>query len=68
MNTILRKEAWLDHVNSWKKSGLSISEYCTEKGLKSSSFHYWIRKAGKETFQCTGTGRFSLESGPFRYS
>ena len=48
MSTILRKENWLDHVNSWKKSGLSINKCCKENGLKSSSFHYWIRKAGRE--------------------
>ena len=58
MSTILRKEAWLDHVNSWKESGLSISKYCTENGLKSRSFHYWIRKAGKETYRLAGAGSF----------
>ena len=45
-------------VNSWKKSGLSISKYCTENGLKSSSLHYWIRKAGKEKYRFASAGNF----------
>ena len=58
MNTNIRKEAWLDHVNSWEKSGLSISKYCTENGLKSSSLHYWIRKVRKEANQSASAGNF----------
>ena len=58
MNTNIRKEAWLDHVNSWKKSGLSISKYCKENGLKSSTFHYWIRKTGKKAPQHSEAGNF----------
>jgi transposase-like protein len=48
MSYILGKDSWLDHVNSWKESGLSINKYCKENGLKYSSFHYWIRKAGRD--------------------
>ena len=57
MSTILRKETWLDHVDSWKKSGLSINKYCKENGLKSSSFHYWIKEAGKETYRSASAGK-----------
>lgn len=44
MKSSKNKEVWLNHVSLWKKSGLSINKYCKGNELKSSTFHYWIRK------------------------
>ncbi len=58
MKTILRRETWLDHVSSWKISGLSISRYSRENGIKASSFRYWIKKTGEKTCRTTDARDF----------
>ena len=41
----LQKEAsWREHIKQWETSGLSIRDFCQQKGLKETSFHYWRRE------------------------
>lgn len=35
---------WLDRVQAYRASGLSINHWCKENAVKSSSFHYWLKK------------------------
>jgi transposase-like protein len=35
------------HVSQWRKSGLSMSEYCRQQNLAISSFSAWASPAGK---------------------
>jgi hypothetical protein len=33
-----------DHIDDWKSSGLSKTEYCRDNGIHYSTFQSWIRK------------------------
>lgn len=35
------------HIESWKQSGLSMSEYCRQKGLSLSNFSSWVQAHNK---------------------
>ena len=35
------------HIESWKQSGLSMSEYCRQKGLSLSNFSSWVQTYNK---------------------
>lgn len=35
---------WKARFDSWKASGLSVAEWCRDKGLKDHQMYYWIRK------------------------
>lgn len=41
------------HVENWKKSGLSMSEYCREQEIKLTSFSAWVQTEmkNKQQFQ-----------------
>ena len=36
--------AWINHIKSWKKSNMSMTEYCRRKHLSYHAFTYWKRK------------------------
>mgnify|MGYP001041614754 FL=1 len=36
------------HIESCKQSGLTVSEYCIQKGILKSNYYYWIKKLGSE--------------------
>jgi hypothetical protein len=40
-------EEKLQHLEHWRKSGLSQSAYCRENNLKLATFHYWKIQADK---------------------
>ena len=42
------KESSREHVRKWQESGLTITEYCRQAGVKSTSFHYWKSKYEEE--------------------
>ena len=48
MITDEKRAAWLQHVEYWKKSGLSISKYCMENEINKSTFRYWIDRDKKK--------------------
>jgi transposase-like protein len=46
------KQKMLAYYKEWQESGLGKKAYCTQKGLTSSTFFYWIKKLAlqKESF------------------
>jgi hypothetical protein len=46
-----KRDFWFSHVDAWKASSKSQSQYCDEHGLKLTTFGYWrsIRTAKKST-------------------
>ena len=40
-----RRPPWLDHVRSWRDSGLSRAAYCDRHGLDLRAFHHWVVRA-----------------------
>jgi hypothetical protein len=40
-----RCPAWLEHVQSWRRSGLSRATYCNRHGLNPCAFHHWVARA-----------------------
>ena len=46
-----KRDFWLAHVDAWKSSSKSQSQYCDEHGLKLTTFGYWrsVRAANKST-------------------
>ena len=38
------KKFWETHVNAWRRSWLSIPEYCRRQGLSYHAFRYWKHK------------------------
>ena len=41
MNAEEKSAYWQQHFDSWKNSGLSQRDYCTQNALAFSSFGYW---------------------------
>jgi transposase-like protein len=35
---------WRARFDAWKASGLSVAEWCRDKGLKNHQMYYWINK------------------------
>ena len=44
-----KREIMYGHVERWKQSGLSQSEYCTSVGIKLATFSYWLVKYKRES-------------------
>jgi hypothetical protein len=43
--TQARRPAWLEHVRSWRASGLSCVAYCARHHLDLRTFHHWVARA-----------------------
>lgn len=39
-----KQKKWEQHIQSWKKSRLSLAGYCRTHKLKTTSFRYWVLK------------------------
>lgn len=37
-------DEWSEHIEDYKKSGISIKRYCRENSLAPSTFCYWLKK------------------------
>ena len=35
------RQFWLDHLQRWKRSGLTKAAYCQQQNIKSGSFYNW---------------------------
>lgn len=44
-----KRQYWQEHVESWKRSGLSQAEYCRLNLLRLKNFWYWKKRYSKET-------------------
>jgi len=36
------------HIEACRKSGLTVTDYCSQNGLVKSNYYYWIKKLGSE--------------------
>lgn len=45
---------WQQHIQNWKKSGLSQKAYCEANNLKQNQLWYWNRKVHEQTFSSSG--------------
>ena len=53
-----RKEAhWRRQVQKQKASGLSVREFCEQKGLVESAFYYWRREIEQRNREGSGVGK-----------
>lgn len=43
-----KAEAMRSHIEACAKSGLSVSDYCTQNGLVKSSYYYWYKRLTME--------------------
>jgi hypothetical protein len=41
LNPSMKRKFWENHVEEWKTSGLTQSEYCRQKSINRVSFGYW---------------------------
>lgn len=56
-----RAAFWAQHVEAWKKSGLSRRAYCQRESLKVRSFDYWRSKLkAKSVSEGENQGRLRL--------
>jgi len=39
-----KQKSWTDRILEWEKSGLSQKEFCRQKEISFSTFHYWRKK------------------------
>ncbi len=42
------RQFWIDHVQRWKRSGLSKAAYCEQHKIKPGSFYNWSSKSNVE--------------------
>ncbi len=47
---------WLEHVRSWRASGLARATYCERHGLNPRAFHQWVARS-RRTFRKSGSRR-----------
>jgi transposase-like protein len=52
------------HIENWKQSGLSMSEYCRQKGLSLSNFSSWAQKHNKSQATFKPISVLSMPSKP----
>jgi hypothetical protein len=55
---IRRHPAWLQHVRSWRVSGLSRTAFCERHGLNRCTFHQWVARS-RQTFRRPHRNRMS---------
>ncbi|CUB06873.1 IS66 family insertion sequence element accessory protein TnpA [Marinomonas fungiae] len=48
-------QAWADHIEKWRASGLSIKAFCEQEGLVYHQFSYWRQKFSPSTNSTTGS-------------
>jgi hypothetical protein len=48
------RPSWLEHVRSWRASGLARATYCERHGLNPRAFHQWVARS-RPTFRRSGS-------------
>ncbi len=46
---LAKRQHWHEHIESWKRSGLSQAEYCRLNSLRLKNFWYWKKRYTRET-------------------
>lgn len=49
IKSILSRADWLQHVSTWRASGLTQAAYCRERKLNATTFNGWIVRGRKES-------------------
>jgi hypothetical protein len=57
INDTLR-QTWLERVNRWKTSGLSVRDFCSRENLSEPSFYSWRRTLAQRDAQPTAAPPF----------
>ena len=48
------RPSWLEHVRSWRASGLARATYCERHGLNPRAFHQWVARS-RPAFRKSGS-------------
>ena len=48
------RPSWLEHVRSWRASGLARATYCERHGLNPRAFHQWVARS-RQIFRRSGS-------------
>ncbi|MFH2124051.1 MAG: IS66 family insertion sequence element accessory protein TnpB [Pseudomonadota bacterium] len=46
---LAKQQYWQEHIESWKRSGLSQTEYCRLNSLRLKNFWYWKKRYSGKT-------------------
>ena len=46
---LAKRQYWQEHIESWKRSGLSQAEYCRLNSLRLKNFWYWKKRYSGKT-------------------
>ena len=46
---LAKRQYWQEHIESWKRSGLSQAEYCRLNSLRIKNFWYWKKQYNGKT-------------------
>src|ERR1700736_1972376 len=52
-----KERTWQRHVARWRRSGLSIRDYCGREGLAEANFYAWRRTLAERDRQAARRGR-----------
>lgn len=50
----IRMQNWIAVIRDQRSSGLTIKDYCQERGLSENAYYYWLRKSRRAALQATG--------------
>jgi hypothetical protein len=48
---LAKRQYWQEHIESWKRGGLSQVEYCRLNSLRIKNFWYWKKRYSKESLE-----------------
>lgn len=51
-----KEKFWRDHVEQWRHSGLSVSEFCRQQAISVGSFRTWRRELSIRDRETSGAG------------
>jgi len=46
-----KRQYWQEHIESWRRSGLSQAEYCRLNSLRLKNFWYWKKRYSGKTLE-----------------
>ena len=44
-------QMWISRIQECKTSGITVDEWCKQRGFSSKSYYYWMRKIKREAFE-----------------
>ena len=46
--TVTKADQWRDRISEQERSGVSVKQFCKERGLTEGSFYAWRKRLGKK--------------------